>query len=340
MAWLSDTKKTMKIAIFSLLNLIFYEGLRDKGLSETKQKERKILPMKPLIFLYVVVLTALPTQATESLKLSTWNMEWFVSEGNKRFAPSLRSNADFYKMALYFQTLETPILAFQEVGDSNALTRIIGDQYRVYLSDRSQPEYAHLQFDNLNQYTGFAIRHDIAVKDVADFSLQPTSHRNRLRFASYLIVQPEHSQPIHLLSVHLKARCTGRFEPKSACKTLKAQGKALNQWIKTREENGEPYIISGDFNHNLSYNGDWLWRDISEDSDAVLASKNVAAKCKVRSRNHPNRTHQFRSVIDHMIISQDIKVSSIAQNLYQTQDVLDYQLSDHCPITATFELGQ
>ncbi|WP_171972076.1 endonuclease/exonuclease/phosphatase family protein [Vibrio ponticus] len=296
-----------------------------------------ILRSKPLIFLYIVVLTTFQTQAGQSFKVSTWNMEWFVSEGNERFAPSLRNNDDFYKMAHYFNKLDTPILAFQEVGDAAALRRLIGDKYTLYMSDRALAMNSQLQYDDINQYTGFAVRNSIAVQDVDDFSLLPAQRHDKLRFASYIIVEPYSDSPIHLLNVHLKARCSGRYENNKACQTLKLQGEALNHWIKEREANVERYMIVGDFNHNLSFNRDWFWQSLSKSTDAVLATRHVNAECKVRSRKNPNRTHQFRSLIDHIVTSRDIDIIEIRQNLYQSQDVLDYQLSDHCPITATFK---
>ncbi|WP_368737169.1 endonuclease/exonuclease/phosphatase family protein [Vibrio marinisediminis] len=291
--------------------------------------------VKPLIFLYVVALFAFPAQANQPLKVSTWNMEWFVSKGNKRFEPSLRSNADFYKMALYFRELQTPILAFQEVGDVDVIKRVIGDNYNVYFSDRASSQNTQWQYDNINQYTGFAVQKGIKVVDVADFSLLPSYRKDKLRFASYIIVQQNNSQPVHLLNVHLKARCSGRYTNSKACNTLAVQGKALNTWIQQREELGQSYIISGDFNHNLSFQNDWLWEKISQSTKARIATKNVEANCKVRSRNHPQRTHQFRSLIDHVVVSKDMTVISASQLLYRSEDVLDYRLSDHCPVMVT-----
>lgn len=325
----------MKITVFSLLNLIFHEGLLDKGLSMMASEKEQNVAGKHLIFLYVVALIAFPTQANQSLKVSAWNMEWFVSEGNKRFEPSLRGNADFYKMAIYFQQLETPILAFQEVGDIDAIKRVIGNNYNVYLSDRALTENSHFQYKNINQYTGFAVQKGIDVVDVKDFSLLPANRNDKLRFASYIIVEREKAHPTHLLSVHLKARCPGRYTNSKACQTLATQGKALNAWIQEREELGQSYVITGDFNHDLSFPNDWLWGKIRQSTKAKIATKNVKAKCKVRNRNHPQRTHQFHSLIDHAVISEDMLVNEATQQLYHSEDVIDYRLSDHCPITVT-----
>lgn len=116
---------------------------------------------------------------------------------------------------------------------------------------------------------------------------------------------------------------------------MKQQGQALAKWIKAREDNKQQYVVLGDFNHNLGYRGDWLWDVLSDSTNAKLVTKNTKAECKVRSNRNPNKTHQFRSVIDHIILSGDLKASSGVQTVFKTQDVLDYKLSDHCPVSTT-----
>ena len=94
-------------------------------------------------------------------------------------------------------------------------------------------------------------------------------------------------------------------------------------------------MVLGDFNHNLGYQGDWLWDVLSDNTNARLVTQNTKAECKVRSNRNPKKTHQFRSVIDHIIVSGDLKASSGVQTVFKTQDVLDYKLSDHCPVSTT-----
>lgn len=289
--------------------------------------------VKGLIFLYVVVLYAQPTLAQQENKISTWNMEWLDIKGNKRFKPSLRSNADFHKLSEYFSIIDTPVLAFQEVASQSAIQRVVGDDYNVYLSDRSMANYAQLQFDDINQYTGFAVKKGISVADPDDFSLLAANRNDKLRFATYIVVNDWLSQPVHLLSIHLKARCSGQYQSNRNCQTLKQQGKALNHWIQARERQNQAYIISGDYNHNLAYPNDWLWHDISQHSQARLATRYVEARCLVRNRNKPNRTHQFRSLIDHIVISEHLLIDQAYQERFKTEDVLNYQLSDHCPLS-------
>ncbi|EGU47767.1 metal-dependent hydrolase [Vibrio ichthyoenteri ATCC 700023] len=286
-----------------------------------------------LILLYVVVLYAPPTLAQQQSKISTWNMEWLDLQGNKRFKSSLRTNADFDKISDYFVQIDTPILAFQEVTSESAIRRVVGDSYNIYLSARSTGQYRHLQFNDINQYTGFAIKKGIRVTDPDDFSLLRSNRQTKLRFASYIIVNDWWDEPIHLLSIHLKARCSGQFHPNKSCQTLKEQGLALNRWILERQQQKQAYIISGDFNHNLAYPNDWLWNDITQQSQAHLSTRHVNADCLVRSRNKAKRTHQFRSLIDHFVTSPHFIVNEAKQHLFEPSDVVEFKLSDHCPLS-------
>ena len=292
--------------------------------------------VKALIFLYVVVLYTLPTQAQQESKLSTWNMEWLDMQGNERFKPSLRSNIDFNKMSDYFHKLNTPVLAFQEVSSKSVIQRVVGSDYDIYLSDRNEQRYRYLQFNGINQYTGIAVKKGMTIRNPSDFSLLPKGRRDKLRFATYIVIEDWLKQPVHLISIHLKARCSGRYQSNDSCQTLKQQGEQLNLWIKQREKQNHMYVISGDFNHNLAYPSDWLWENMTQDTQAKLATRDVKATCKVRSRNNPGRTHQFRSLIDHVIVSDELMVKNATQQVFTSDDVLNYQLSDHCPVSLTF----
>ncbi|WP_038176653.1 MULTISPECIES: endonuclease/exonuclease/phosphatase family protein [Vibrio] len=285
---------------------------------------------------YLVFCLLLPFKAIgfSSFNYSTWNLEWLSSTPSSKFTASQRSDADYQALRHHFQRTESDIIAFQEVNDAEALRRVIGNDYRLFFSDRSHPDNRHRQFTDINQFTGIAVRHGISVSDKPDLKLDKESN-SRLRFAAYVVVAPESNQPLHVLSVHLKARCSGAYKANAACRKLKQQGQALNRWIQQREVANQRYLILGDFNHNLSYPSDWLWQEITQGSSALLATKSTQAVCKVRSRKQPNKTHQFRSLIDHVITSHQLTTKNVSQVAYQTPDLFKYQLSDHCPIRFT-----
>ncbi len=269
----------------------------------------------------------------EPLTISSWNIEWLsTNEAVNKFSDK-RDQADFDKLEEYFQSLNADVVAFQEVDDINAIQRVAGDQYKILMSDRALPKNSNRQFEEVNQYTGFAVRKEVSLTDYADFPLESSSN-SKLRFASYIVIETE-TKPIHMLSVHLKAGCSGAYKSNRDCSRLKEQAQQLNKWIKQRERNNEDYAILGDFNHNLAYSRDWMWKELTQYTDAQLATRKTRADCKVRSNRNNHRTHQFRSVIDHIVVSESLNAEPAKQQVFKTQDVLDYKLSDHCPVSTT-----
>ena len=281
------------------------------------------------LFVTLILLFSSLSFAQNSINLTSWNIEWLSIDGGK----VSRTPQDFEKLTHYVDKTQANILAFQEVESAAAIQKAVGNDFTIYLSDRANASNRHLQFNDTNQYTGFAVRNGVNVLDKPDFSI--TRGNNKLRFASYLVLNPNQDNETHLLSVHLKAGCSGAYRNNRDCNIVKQQGQALAKWIKAREDNKQQYVVLGDFNHNLGYRGDWLWEVLSDNTDAKLVTKNTKAECKVRSNRNPNKTHQFRSVIDHIIVSGDLKASSGVQTVFKTQDVLDYKLSDHCPVSTT-----
>ncbi|RTZ18334.1 endonuclease/exonuclease/phosphatase family protein [Vibrio aquaticus] len=263
---------------------------------------------------------------------SAWNLEWLSNTPSEQFSSSQRSSDDYQSLQRHFESMQSDVVAFQEVNDKQALRKVIGNDYTIYMSQRAKSSNSRHQFDDINQYTGFAVNKGVPVKDMPDLKLDG-NRNSKLRFASYVVIEPDGKQPVHALSVHLKARCSGAFNGSKSCKTLKEQGQHLNKWILEREKLGDAYIILGDFNHNMVYRGDWLWKEITQGSKAELATQKTRALCKVKSRNNPSRTHQFRSLIDHIIVSHQLDYQKPKQDVYPVDDVLKYQLSDHCPVS-------
>lgn len=285
------------------------------------------------LFALLLLFTSLPSISSE-MTISTWNIEWLTSAPSNRFTASLRSEEDFFALRRHFKSMDSKVIAFQEVNDAKALKQVVGQDYQLFFSQRSQKDNSSLQFDNINQYTGFAVKRGITVVDKPDVKLD-NNPNSKLRFASYIVFYPHSNEPIHALSVHLKVRCSGAYNTSRDCRTLKQQGQSLNKWIKSRERRRETYIVLGDFNHNLNFHDDWLWKVIAKGTDATLASNETKALCKVKSRNNPQRTHQFRSLIDHVVTSKGLNISKPIQNLFPMTEVLKYQLSDHCPMSFT-----
>jgi endonuclease/exonuclease/phosphatase family metal-dependent hydrolase len=285
----------------------------------------------PILLTLLLITLSSTALSAAPLTLSTWNIEWLTNNPNPRFPQSLRDESDFKALRNHLQSFNPDILAFQEVDSEAALRKVIGYEYKVYFSDRALPSNQQHQFSAINQFTGFAVRSDIDVINVPDF---PLIKGNRLRFASGIKVINQEST-INLLSLHLKAGCSGKYSNRNSCRTLKQQGRVINSWIKQVEERGESYIVLGDFNHNLAYRGDWLWEIITEGLTLAprLVSKDTQAKCQVKSTKNSNKTYQYRSLIDHIFVSPELRTGPAIQNVMPVDAVLKYQLSDHCPLS-------
>lgn len=294
----------------------------------------------PLLVTFGIMLPSPHILAADSIfpfKVVTWNIEWLTSHHDRSIPQSIRTNDDFEILKRYFKIMSPDVLAFQEVNDLDAIRRVVGSGYHIVLSDRAKKENKRHQFPDINQYTGFAIKHRLAYHNIADFPLVQKKS-SKLRFASYVVLGPNTEQPVHLLSIHLKAGCSGAYHDNYACFQLLQQAEVLAEWIEEREEQGDNYIIAGDFNHNLAYPTDWMWEVMRIEGNMHLATKNTSADCKVRSNRNANKTHQFRSLIDHIIVSNALSTTNVRQQIYSVRDVIDHRLSDHCPVIANVSL--
>ncbi|MCE0495392.1 endonuclease/exonuclease/phosphatase family protein [Vibrio salinus] len=268
--------------------------------------------------------------SANALSIASWNLQWLTSQPihHSKLKINKRSSSDFEQLATLFRQNDVDILAFQEVNDSPAIKKVVGNEYKLYLSDRSKPEWSRLQFKDINQYTGFAVRKSLFITDPPDIQL---IHKSQLRFASYIVLRRTQKPDLHLLSVHLKSGCFGKWNPhKKACITLKKQGVELNKWMKQRIINHNDFAILGDFNHNLSYPKDWLWRGITHNLNhqPILSTKRTSADC--RQLNKRGKTFRYRHIIDHMITSDSVTISETHQVPYPAKALKHYQLSDHC----------
>jgi endonuclease/exonuclease/phosphatase family metal-dependent hydrolase len=273
---------------------------------------------------------------SEVISLTTWNLEWLTNNPVENISESKRSREDLTKLAEHIDFIQPDILAFQEVNNISAIKSIINNKYKIYLSDRNKIINSKLQFEDINQFTGFAIAPKWQVTDPADLPLSPG---HKLRFASYVIIHLDGKHAIHLLSVHLKAGCRGKYKNSRSCTMLKKQGEKLNEWIIDRQAQGQSFIILGDFNHNLAYSGDWLWQVLTKKTNSpikeniLLATKGTESECLVRSKQSPKRTYQYHNLIDHIVVSGDLMFAQPKQYVFPVEQVVNYHLSDHCPLT-------
>ena len=121
-----------------------------------------------LLSFFILIFSSFTSNA---ITLSTWNMEWLTLNSVEKFSSSERHEQDFEQLNNYFVQSNSQILAFQEVDSIKAIQRIVGNDYQIFISDRSSN--SKKQFNDINQYTGFAIHTSISASDPRDFSLLP-----------------------------------------------------------------------------------------------------------------------------------------------------------------------
>lgn len=272
--------------------------------------------------------------SAEAIKVASWNIEWLTTSPSSSITASQRTAQDFHLLNQKFRQIAPDILAFQEVDSKAAIEQVVGSGYQIYLSDRSLTP--HKQFNDLNQYTGFAISSDWHVSDPQDIELLPNS---KLRFASYLIVRKSTGPDIHLLAVHLKQGCTAAKKRSRSCRQLAQQAQQLNQWMQQRLSRQQAFIVLGDFNHNLAYPGDWLWQQLQHgiEYQLELATRTTKARCQVQSNRDPKRLYRYPNLIDHIIVSKPSLSRDTKQILFTQEEALHHHLSDHCPVVSQIE---
>jgi endonuclease/exonuclease/phosphatase family metal-dependent hydrolase len=264
-------------------------------------------------------------------------MEWFAGKGYPQMQQSIRTEQDLTLMAQMFESISPEVFAFQEVNSKQALDTIVGDEYTIYLSERALPSNKNHQFNGINQYTGLAIKKDWLVSNQSDLNLNSSSH-HKLRFATYVTAQPPKSSapPIHILSVHLKAGCRAAYKNNRSCEQLKEQTDKISSWVKERSLNKQPFIILGDFNHDITYAKDWMWKSLSEGANhsISIASINTPADCLVKSRSG-DAVFKYRTLIDHIVTSHSLTLEQVKQEIFEENAVINHNLSDHCPLVAS-----
>ncbi len=277
--------------------------------------------------------------AEPKLTFTSWNMQWLTTQPKAKIADSQRSEQDFAALADKFRRLDADILAFQEVDSIAAIKKVVGPFYHIRLSDRADSNNKQRQFDDLNQYTGFAIAKRYTISDPQDIDLLP-QQMNKLRFATYVVLKQIGAPDVHLLSVHLKQGCRSAKRNSDSCRILQQQARQLNQWMKQKLTANQSFILAGDFNHDLQFRNDWLWLELNKgiDKQIELASSQTDALCQVRSKSQPNQSYRYPSLIDHIIISRPSHSSVAKQSLYSRQQQFQFNLSDHCPLSAQIEV--
>jgi endonuclease/exonuclease/phosphatase family metal-dependent hydrolase len=289
-----------------------------------------------------------PTQVQPAtLKLATWNLEWFMRpetlreltptctpadaprDGARRAIPCdvahemARSGEDISAMRRYAHELAADVVSLQEVDGAGA-ARLLFPDYEFCFSGRSAP-----------QNNGFAIRRGLPFAcgpDVTELSLN-----DDVRRGVELRLYPDTPWEMHLLSVHLKSGCArdGLGAPRASCTELAKQLPALEHWIDTQAGEHKPFAVLGDFNRDLRRepSGPSIWAAIDDHDPPESDLVNTAAGQSFQNCS-PSQT--FSGYIDYIILgrrmARGLVENSFGRELYRPRDAVRRKLSDHCPV--------
>ncbi|QHM90950.1 exonuclease/endonuclease/phosphatase family protein [Acetobacter pasteurianus] len=295
---------------------------------------KKKPPKGPSFFFSALVLVACclsftSATAADTLKLSTWNLDWLLDPVHPSYAqapPDIphRTSADISTLASYAAHLHGDVVALQEVESPASAGQLFPfAHYRLAISQ-----------DHILQHTALAVRADIPFEQNPDvtaldaYATAPATHHH-LR-SGLDITLHQNGQALRILVVHLKAGCPDNLPHASrpACTTLWQQFAALDDWVADRTQHHEAFAIMGDFNRHLTVH-DPLFLTLLRIAPLDLATAGMASPCQGGSY-----------FIDHIILGGAARAWKVPNSLrvIPLAEETGQNLSDHCPVSISLRL--
>lgn len=312
--------------------------------------------MRRIISALWLVLAAFPAVAADrDLTLVAWNIEHLAADDGKGCRP--RDSAEYAAIRKYLDEAGADIIAFQEVENLRAASRIFhASEYDIHISERPArqfPECYDMSNNRLMQRTGIAVRKDItgrlglrAVRQ-PDVSELQGGHDSG-RWGVHLILEQAGVDeagaipprpPLHLLSLHLKSRCTYQaltgMKTRPDCAILYKQVNALSGWINSRTVLDQDFVIAGDFNRQLDQLSDEVWERLESGG---MPGEHVDLEKVLHAVAHPQPYNpKYPYAIDHIVYNQALDALVVEADTFFDTSAEKY--SDHLPLFATFDLS-
>jgi endonuclease/exonuclease/phosphatase family metal-dependent hydrolase len=278
-------------------------------------------------YVLALLLFVLPAVAQAAdLKIATWNLDWLTDRppGDPALPADVhpREPADFDRLRAYAAELDADVIALQEVDGRTAVARVFPpDRYSI-----------HLTRDHVVQRVGFAVRRGLRYTMNPDLVALDTE--SNLRSGADITLQLPQG-PLRLLAVHLKTGCFGGGFARSrrpACATLREQVPVLADWIASRQAEGVPFVVLGDFNRHMD-RSDQLWAALRGTGPLARATEGASSPCWGNE-----------AFIDHIIAGGParawIEPGTLRVLTYrETDPAWKERLSDHCPVSVRFLVG-
>ena len=290
--------------------------------------------------------------ADRSLVLAAWNIEHLAADADRGCRP--RDAGEYKAIRRYIEQAGAHVIAFQEVENLRAAQKVFPEpDYDIHISERPTLEFPQcydVARKRLMQRTGFAVRKDIGARLGLEVVRQPDVRElqgphDSGRWGVHLVLQPVAAagaamQPLHLLAVHLKSRCT--YQPltgkkaRDDCRILHEQVEALVRWINERARFGQDFIIAGDFNRQLDQLSDEAWLLLESGAGARSYVDLEKALHGVRHPRPYNPKYPF--AIDHIIYNRALDDMVVEYETFF--DVRADPYSDHLPLFTVFDLAR
>ncbi len=263
-----------------------------------------------------------------TIKIATWNLEWLTlrPQGDPALPNGVApKTADaITRLRDYAIKLDADVVAFQEVDGAGMAARIfLPGRYQIVMGNGTEI-----------QRVGFAIRNNINFTRNPDLYALNLGNQG-LRGGTDITIALDHSQ-LRLLAVHLKSGCSNtklsRSDETTACAELHRQIPLLQNWIADRATANDAFLLLGDFNRRMN-DQDQMWKALQRKAPLTLTDEGQDSPCWGGG-----------SFIDHLITggpARDWLVpGSLRVLVYREQgDAEKALLSDHCPVSAKFELN-
>ena len=278
----------------------------------------------------------------EELKLSSWNIAWLGShEYNKR------TEKDYNLLAEYAAELDADVIALQEVEDAQWAKKVFGDSYNFYFSTKDWVQRVGIAVKKSSGYQVDAIEYkalDVGrVRNGMDVTL--SKNGKKIRLLGIHLKSGCFAQPLDSTSVNAMPNGTDReVRTKEACTKLSKQIAPLESWIDARAKEQVPFVVLGDFNRRFvtdvqaSYaENQGLWQAIDDEGNEDLWTPTMYENSKCWGG-------YYKDYIDHIVMNPSAKNKYVSGSFEQLvfkgkySRQLSNALSDHCPISVTFNL--
>lgn len=311
----------------------------------------------PVAALAVLLAATMTAQVPESIRLGTWNLEFF---GNRRNEP--RTDEDIAKVATFLRGIGVDVLAVQEVGTLAALqklARALGPSWHVVLGTTGM-----WRDGSGGQRVGFvwndARLQLLQAEELLDLPREvddpqttrlPIFHRVPV---SAVFRARNGGLDFRAVTVHLKAdnrrdldqHQRDEMSTRKRIAEMTALGAALTK-IMQRDGEDQDVVVLGDFNHVFARERSTEQADeikVRFDLGVPLLA-NLPSFARLAPARPQPTIRWFPESIDHVVVSADLREEAIAQSVTVHGPFAEHEpspaeldawqktYSDHFPVT-------